>query len=399
MVKKTALAAVSAILFSVNIFAAKVTTVGDFRLMAGQYFYNMAPSSLSGNMSFTIAPSIKVDDKLSIIPSLASAYKGTKEVTELAGGGTLFQDSFSNILSLKGIYAINGNLKARLGASYKSELLRETKDESYANGLFNYNKINYGTEIEFQYYPKQYVRAGFDQFTLAFPNYQSLESSSTEHGREFAGKDRLNCNNMMMSAKFINALGKVGTELGYSSILKNFTDQYVLQPDSTFSSAKRADSFSMINLSLSYPFKILNTVGMVAGVGCISITNDSNQAHEDSKKPYLANYYDYTQLVINPSLNFLLGSKPWILSLSGMMGTKNYSDRPAQDENGNYSDTEKIYVNEYIVSMGVVYPISKEFKLRLSGNYIKDSSNTKYTAVYSYSYESTNYLMGFSYEF
>ena len=83
-------------LSSVN--AAELVPMGDFRVLGGQYYFNSTPSSLSGNMSLTLVPAVKFSDKFTLVNTYMGSYKGTKEVNDLAGGGTLFQDSQDHLV-------------------------------------------------------------------------------------------------------------------------------------------------------------------------------------------------------------------------------------------------------------------------------------------------------------
>jgi len=381
--------------------AAKVVPVGDFRFLGGQHFYNQTPGSLSGNMSFTIVPAVKFNDKFSLIPSYVGSYRGTREVNDLTGGGTLFQDGQYHLVGVKGVYALTTALKLKLGTSYRIELLRETKNESWGNGLFDYRKMNIGFETEYEYAKKQSTRVGVDYFALTFPNYKSLESQQSEDmGRELAGKEVLNSGNLMTTLKFNNTFGKLSTEVSYSYTAKSFPDQPLVLADGSLSTNKRKDSYTIAGMNLTYPFKLLRGLRLVSSLDCQYIANDSTQSHYDANKPlFTADFYDYNYLSVGPAFHFIFGSTPWAVSLSYTMNRQDYRTRLVQDESGNYSSNEKIYINETVAGVGIVYPLASGIKLRMLANYIEDNSNMKYEKTYSYNYHSSNYLMGFSFEF
>jgi hypothetical protein len=380
---------------------ATVVPVGDFRFLGGQYFFNSNASSLSGNLSFTVAPAIKFSDRFTLIPTYMGAYRGTKEVADLAGGGTLFQDGQDHFLSVKGVYAVLPPLKLKLGASYRAEYLRETKDENWGAGLFDYRKINTGFEAEYAYMRGGAVRAGVDYFTLRFPNYRSLESSMGDDlGRELAGADTLDCNNLMSTLKLNNTFGRLTTELAWSMTAKDYPDQPLVLADSTLADEKRTDAYSIASANLTCPVRAGRSLRIIAALDAQYVRNDSNQAHYDAQKPlFIADYYDYTSLAAGPTFHFVMGKSPWAVSIGGSMNRQEYVRRPVQDASGNYRLDEKISVDETVVSVGITYPVSRSFKLRLVSNFIDSRSNMEYEKTYAYNYQTANYLMGFSYEF
>ncbi|MFH1368369.1 MAG: hypothetical protein ABII64_04495 [Elusimicrobiota bacterium] len=380
--------------------SAELIPMGDFRILGGQYFFNTNPSSLSGNMSFTFVPAVKFSDKFTLVNTYLGSYRGTKEVSDLAGGGTLFQDGQNHFVSVKGVYLLKPELKLKLGTSYRMELLRETKDEMWGKGLFDYNKLNIGVEGEYTYQKKYSARLGIDQYSLAFPNYQSLESQqTTDLGRELAGKNTLNSDNLMILLDLRGNFNFLKAGVIYGSTAKNYPEQPLVLSDSSLSTDKRKDAYTTMGLNVTSSFRIMQGVVFIPVVDYQSAANDSTQAHYDARKTkYTADYYDYTYTAVTPALNFILGSKPWAVTLSGSSGRQVYKERLVQDTDGNYA-AEKIYVDENIYGIGVVYPVVRNIKLRMLYNYIDSKSNMKYEKSYSYNYISSNYLMGFNLEF
>lgn len=380
--------------------AASLVQMGDFRLYGGQYFYNTSPSGLSGNISFTYVPAVKFSDKFTLVPTYLGSYRGTEEVTDLIGGGLRFNDQQYHFISVKGVYSATKELKLKMGTSYRLEYLRETRDEAWGKGLFDYNKLNFGVEGEYNFSRNTFARLGADQYAIAFPNYSSLESQQTaDLGRELAGKNVLDTANTMLSARFGTALNGVRGELGYSSTARNYPDQTLVQADGSLASDKRKDAYTSASLGLTYSFRISEGLALVPALDVQSINNDSNQAHYDATKfVYTADYYDYSYTLITPAVNFVFGEKAWALTVSAGMNRQDYKERLVQDANGNYT-ADKIFVNEKVYGLGVVYPVARNLKLRLVSNYIDSTSNMKYEKTYSYNYTTMNYLMGFNIEF
>ncbi len=79
----------------------------NLRLLGGQYFFGDDPEGLGGNFNLDITPAVKFSKDTVLIPSYYGSYRGTKDVTELVGGGTLYQQSQDHTLSLKLIQKLN----------------------------------------------------------------------------------------------------------------------------------------------------------------------------------------------------------------------------------------------------------------------------------------------------
>jgi hypothetical protein len=379
-------------------FAAEIIPVYDIRFFSGQHFHDGSASSLSGNFTVQASPAVRFNDRWSLVPTYTGGYQGTRDVQELAGGGTLFQDSTSHGLLVKPVYHAGGwKFKASAGARY--EFLRETEDEDWGDGLFDHRKYSGGVEIE--YGEAAGGRAGYDYYTLDFPNYQSLESAQDPTlSRELTGKDVLNSRNHLASAGFWAPLpGGLRADAAFYFNGRRFDDQPVVAASGSPTAQDRADQVLAASLAFSRPWTWGESVRCAAELGVSYNATDSNQNHYDARKTvFLKDYYDYSQAAVSPRLSAALGGRPWLVSLSGSHSRRDYAERPVQDADGNYL-SEKIRAAETTVGLGLAYPIGKNFKARAAGTLGWSDSNMEYEKVFSYNYKIANYLIGFSYEY
>ncbi|MBN1383812.1 MAG: hypothetical protein JW983_02865 [Elusimicrobia bacterium] len=385
--------------------AVKVIPVVDLQLLSGQYFYDGSANNLAGNMFFNVTPAIKLNEKFSIIPGLTTQYKATKQIEDLAGGGTLFQDVLDGNLSSRFIYKLFDNLKLKLDTSYKLEYRRETKDESIADGLFDYKKVSYGFETEYAISKQYSARIGADRFTIKFPNYESLESGTTAAAaglsRELAGSNVLDTKNISGSA---GATAKLPFDITLDAdciyIKKDFDDQPIVLLTGSLSSEQREDKVYIGNLGLIAPVLKKDKLKIIAVCNGMYTVTNSDQNHYDARKTtFIENYYDYTSKYYNPAVTFLFGTKPYAVTASYGLEDKKYKDRPVQDENGTYDLERKIWSETQNTTVSFIYPVSKGFKLKASTTYLWERSNMGYEELYKYKYNTANYLMGFSYEY
>jgi hypothetical protein len=168
----------------------------------GQWYFDGERSALGGNASLTVVPAVRFTNKFSVVPSIESNYRGTRSAEELAGGSTLFQDTWENAIGVKLVHGLSKVWKLRERVGYRVKWSRETSDETWTNGLYDYNVYTAGAELERALAPKVSVALGYDFSYLEFPNYESLESSQTgDLSREYSGSNVLDNRIHLFSAR------------------------------------------------------------------------------------------------------------------------------------------------------------------------------------------------------
>jgi hypothetical protein len=388
-------------LYPASGMAVDVTPVYDLRFLGGQHFYDGEASALSGNAFVLVSPAMKFNDKWSLIPTYMAGYQGTRDVQELAGGGTLFQDSTTQGLTLKGIYGLTPAWKLKATVGTRFEYLRETKDEKFGKGLFDYRKHTGGFETQYDLSERSGGRVAYDFYTLDFPNYTSLESSQDSTlSRELAGKDTLNSNNHMFTLSGWSPVpGGARLEVSAYYNQRSFSDQPLVLASGDLASADREDDLMAASGSFAWPWALGENLRFVGELGFGYGTNDSNQAHYDARKTvFIKDYYDYSQISVSPRVTAALGDKPWIVSAGVTHTQRSYDERPTQDANGDYL-AEKINIRDITASLGVSYPLTQNFRARTVATLGWSDSNQKYEKVFRYNYKIANYMFGFSYEY
>jgi len=384
--------------------SAEVIPVWSIGVLGGQYFYEGETSALTANLSLDISPAVKFSDKFTLIPTYNSNYQGTQSVEELAGGGTLFQDSFSNGITVKGVYKFSSSLNLKTSAGYSRELLRETKDEEYGDGLFDYHKVKGGLEGEYKFTEYSDIRLGYDYFTLRFPNYQSLESSQDSTlSRELVGENVLDTKNHLITLAGGMPVYKIVRWKISGYLMKtSYDDQPIVNSAGSLTDTLRSDDLLSVTVSLGMPIVNSKNFKMIgeAGYGVSSL--DSDQSHYDARKTvFTADYYDYDQNTVSVNFTSALGDSktPWIMSLVFQRSKRDYLERLVQDPDGNYITGEKTYVKQESLSYGTSYPLTENFSLKFLSTLSWNNSNMQYEKVYRYHYKNANYMFGFSYEY
>lgn len=382
----------------------KVIPVINGYFSTGQWYFRGDRSSLGGNAALTVVPALQFSNEFTLIPIITSQYRGTRSLEELAGGNTLFQDTWENAISLKAVHGLGEKwkLKEKIGVSTK--WFRETTDENWTNGLYDYRTHTLGVEVERIFSKKASVALGYDFSFLMFPNYTSLEAEqATGLSREFAADNALDNFIHMLSVRASSPFF-AGINNSYQIIYspRFYRDQTIVNLSGLLTPTKRKDDYIGASLSMDRTFRTSLKTNLIPSI-YYSYTNvNSNQNHYDARlTTFIGDYYDYTQNSVGINFNFSLMGKsegPVTFDAGASYSNRDYSDRVTQTVNGAY-DTEKLYIQETNVNFAVGYPFSRALRLRVTSNFGRSKSNNDYEAVYRYNYDNANYQFGFTYEY
>ncbi|MCX8074303.1 MAG: hypothetical protein N2749_01790 [Clostridia bacterium] len=374
---------------------ASINTEGFVSLSGGKSYFDGDSSSLNLNSDIFLSPVINIDEENIIYPVYSGYYRGVQDLKELAGGDVLVRKRMGHSISIKYVKSKDFNhTKPRL--SYSMDYIKETKDESWGKGLFDYKTISIGVEFE-QERPNATYTQSIDFFDVNYPNYSSLiskyssiiDTTTYSELSKNAGKDVLNSRNLRFGFTLTKFPKNINVIYSFAFTYRNFYDQSVVNEYGYFKSDKRRDLLTEFGIDLVRSSKKINT-GLNFNF-CYLMSNQNS--YDASKTKYIDNYYDYFLFSITPSLkvNFKNnGSFNYSFSYERL----NYIDRLSQDANGNYLNS-KIYQNFYVNNLTIKYPIKKDLMTFFSYSYQIVDSNTKYEATYRYNYTSGNLSLGF----
>ncbi len=369
----------------------------------GQWYFEGTKSEIGGNAALTFVPVLQFKGT-SLLPTIQSNYHGTRTAEELAGGNTLFQDTWENGVNVKAVHGLNSNWSIKENAGIRSKWFRETAEETWNHGLYDYRIFNIGTELERKWGKQTSVSLGYDFSLLRFPNYVSLESTQgSDRAREFAGTNVLDEQIHLMSLRARTPLfWRMGaTVQGYFSP-RFFTDQHIVELTGLLTSTLREDTYSGGTISLDRGFTPIKKTKLLTSIVYGHSNLDSNQNHYDANQTqFISNFYDYSQNSIGTQLTFAFGNaarSPMLIDFGYIYSHRTYGSRVIQDENGGYL-TEKLYQTEQAINLGFSYPLSKNFRVRTTSNFGQSRSNNKYESVYRYNYHNAEYQFGFTYDY
>lgn len=388
----------------------KIVPVGNLELLAGQYMLQTEATTVGGNFNFSFSPVISFSPKTALLPIFFATYRGTKDVQELVGGGTLVQEYLDlGPVSLKFLYKLNNTTKFKFKTGYKIEYLKETADEQWQKGLFDYNKTNFGAEIEKSLKNKTVnLRLSFDYNITKYPNYASLisqfqttlDTTTYSELSENAGENVLDNNSSDIGLEFGYKFSSFAeTKMFYTYSLKNFVDQKIVNETGKFTSDLRTDVLHLLNLNFN--FKLVNTI--ISLTDTVQYYSSNQNSYDAGRTQYIPKFYNFYQNTVSPMVQLFLGpvEPKTKFGICYELSFRQYLERLSQDSEGNYLN-EKVYQNTNTVGITVSYPLNNLLSglfIKFNANYCTVSSNMKYEKYYKYNYYVTNYFLGFVWEY
>ncbi|MCK5106872.1 MAG: hypothetical protein KAQ76_04855 [Elusimicrobiales bacterium] len=400
---KSIMVFVSCILSSSVLFAeVNITPVMNLSLMGGKYYIDGDATSFEGNANLFMSPNIKISDKHEFVPVYAGYYSGVQDIQELAGGGILTRERQGHALSFKYVRSNNFNkIKPRI--SYSKELVKETNDEEWSDGLFDYNTMSLGIEFE-QERPYGTFSQSYDFFQVKYPNYSSLisqsatviDSTTFNQLSSNAGENTMDNTNHAATFAFTWFPEPFVMKAAYSLTYTNYTDQAIVGDatgSSYFKSEKRKDMTNTLRYSLWRDAKPLS----FALKSHFTYLSSNQNSYDATNSKYTEDFYTYYQIGAGPSANLNLNNGGSFLL--GLNWEKTfYNGRYTQDASGGYRNS-KIYQTAWVSRFSLIYPIMKGISLKTTYSYQVSNSNMRYEANYRYNYRASNFLMGLNWEF
>lgn len=383
---------------------------GNVDAMAGQYFFNNSAGSVNGF----------ADANAQLLRSLSSdwgfyldgraTYTGFKQVNELAGGGTLFQQSMDYSVGAKWVkrWDDGWSLKPRVGA--RTQLFRETKDERWGKGLYDYwraeagvvweHKTRWGDEIPWTW------QLSYDLYYTHYPHFQTLTAQfGTEQKAPSPGSRILDTvSNQFGWRNEFDLPGFVSASLLYSISFISFTDQKVVQSQGQFLSTNRADTYQSLTAAASKRFNDWQVLGRVRPVASLGLTfsdlisNQNDFDADPSRLKFIGAYYDYWETRLQPGLTTTFLKTQTVVRAAVDFAARFYTGRLAQNSDGSYKGGKLRQYSEG-VSLDVSQPVWRQLDVKLRAAWSNTSANTAFEQTYQYNYHDYNYFAGVGWRF
>jgi hypothetical protein len=251
-------------------------------------------------------------------------------------------------------------------------------------------------------------------FQVHFPNYQTLESAAgvDPQGNPLTRSqtDKNVLDTLNTQATFSGAWPYpfeepvVSIQAGYSLLYQRFADQSVVDQRGQLGDTQRQDFLNTLSAGVVYPRELRlrdAKMRLDSSISAALSHNGSNQNTFDaSQVKYVPDAYSYYSYSVGPAVALSWGDskKPATVSASLRYTRLQYLGRLAQEGSSVYTATHQ-HQDRYQLGLAYAYPVSPGFYLRAQANYLVTESNQAFEQFYSYSYRTSNYLMGFSFEY
>ena len=384
--------------------------MGRLDISGGQYFYKSQAGAFNGYGVLDAQLAKSNSASSGHFFSLRTVYTGFKQVNELAGGGTLFQQSLDNTLGVKWIRRYEGGwaLKPRLGV--KNQLFRETKDEKWGKGLYDFNRYEAGLTLE------RKTRLGLStpwtyqlSWDVYYTRYTRFKTLASQYGQELAapnpGSRTLDTvTNQLSYDSGFDLPNFVRADLFAAVSLASYRDQKVINSNGVYLPSMRSDSYQALNVSLSKRYNDLAWFGGIrpvlgAGLGFANLFSNQNHLDTDpARLKFIRSYYDYREARLAPTAQFTFIDTGLLARLSYEFSLRAYPERPAQKTDGAYT-SKKLKQYSSTLTLEASYPVLKGLDANLRGSWDTSRSNNRYEQVYRYNYESSMYFAGLEWRF
>jgi len=388
-----------------------VTGFLDAEVLGGQFMYRGSASSFGGLAHVTGGPAFTLSDKSSLFLTYDGSYNGFKNVSDIVGGDQLFQQSMDHTARAKYKYNMSESWSLKPSIAYTKEFFRETNDERWGKGLYDFNRLSAGLESEWKmdlFRHPSILRANYHFFLTNYPNFRSLGSSL---GKEIAtnpGSRTLDTRAHQVGAgASIRLSPSWALSSSYDFTFRSFVDQKIINSNAQYESKNRLDIVNGVELGASFvPQRewTLPKLGtkLRSGVdfGYRLEYLNSNQNHFDTDPAlnfFEAGFYDYIDNSLSTTFSVASPKKVQV-SLGYSLEFRSYLKRHIQDASGQYLGG-KLYQTTHVFSLMASYPIAKGFSGRISGHWQKSESDMAFERTYRYNYDAAQYFAGIGYSF
>ncbi len=384
------------------------TPIGEVTALGGLHSFNGTSGAFSGNLDAAFAPAVKLSDEWSLLPSARGEFEGSRPLTDALGTATPNQQRAEARVGIRALYARPGSpWRFKPGLSYDAELLKETTDEGWGQGLFDTRRVSVGGEIERLTDDEHSVRLSAGWFTVSYPNYTTLESQAALQfqgqslSRELVGDHALDREGYQFALSGDGALGSraVGTARA-TAVWSRFGQQHIIDEGGQFTSDTRQDVLLDFAFTARMPHEWNADLRALGSLELGVLANTSNQnGYDATRGRFMPGFYDFYEWRAVPTATLIVGPvrRPVTVGLHVGLKERVYEHRAPQSATGAYGDGH-LTSAEWSGGLSLSYPMARRLSLQFSLDRASASSNTDFQPFYRYSYETTTALAGVKWE-
>ena len=354
-----------------------------------------------------VSPNLQLNDNTVWINAYNGNFNRSKQVVTQEEGGreSTTQQSHSITTAIKHNVTKTWSLRPLFFADWV--FVKETNDEDFGDGLYDYRDIGGGIESAWTLVDtkeqENTLRLGFRLFDREYPNYQSLLSLFDPNGtREIDEKDFLGYKTSLS----YDAISAKEWSWGLEGILvyKDFSDKQTINSNGIRTGDNREDFLNYVNAYLSRPIS-KEFIFRLDGQFALNLSNldfyDTRNTLGLGDDSFISDYFDYYSFLVRPTLAYVKEvekGKKFSLSLSYAFSILQYTGRLAQNRAGAYLSDEQEDTS-HTFSSRVSVPITKQLSWITVGTYSINESNQEFETFYLYDYDIWSAVTGISFKY
>jgi len=365
-------------------------------------------SSLSGgDVSGVLAPGYRLTERLLASIMYNGEYYKKRDYYSDQVGPRLRTEHQSHTITpmLRYHFGPGNRYSLRPSLFYTRTYNRDVAGGGWHDGLYNYEDIGGGLDFDMRTDAANtssgVFRCGLQYYQRKYPNYHSLLDLATGLGIE---KDERDYQGLHFRTSY--ASGKESDlrwALEYYLLYKWLDDKKVVESDGVLSATEEKAFLQSLTLRLSY--FLPQQTNLRLGLDLNTSLNNSNQNYYDGMGTvsleddvYMNDYYDYWSYQVRPNFSYNFSALPLSLQLAYAWQRTDFTDRLAQDRNGDYKNDQQ-YEDQHLFTTRLEYLIFKRTIVFAQWEYLDVSSNNQNEHIYHYSHQVKTWYLGVSYTF
>ncbi|MDH5542609.1 MAG: hypothetical protein OEY64_06560 [Nitrospinota bacterium] len=359
-------------------------------------------SIMGGNASAVLAPTVQFGDNKFLIVLNNTSYQKRKQVYTEDEGPRLSSEYLTNTLTPTFKYSNSDKLDLSPGLFFTQSYSKETQDEIWFKGLYDYEESGYSFDIRYVVgttdTSSSTMSLGYQKYDRVYPNFKSLFSIAgfgtlEEHEKDFAGTS------YSMTYAVNNSLGLSYT-LNLNYLLKEYVDKLVENEFGGRDPERQLDVSQTGSLMLTYKASMNSSIGFRITVN----DNLSNQNLVEGSFPdfiFHKNYFSYQSTTVSPDYSYImqLSDKKRVTFRTAYNVTRtNFYARYSRNELGELTDQlQEDWAHSY--SASARYTLNEHWSFSSMLDVSASRSNLKDELFFRSNYEIINISFGFSYHY
>jgi hypothetical protein len=356
---------------------------------------------LGGNGSVVAAPVVQFNPQKALILLYNGSYRKSKQVYTQDEGPRLFSEEQLHSFTPTFRYAWSPRLVISPSFIYTDLRLKETSEDSWANGLYNYRENGVGANAEYTLMAgetgQNLLTFGVQRFEREYPNFKGLAFLA---GIEFEEREK-DFTGILVSASYnqVRARG-LSAKIFLTFLDKNFDDKLVETDTGDRLDERQHDYVVTLGEELlwrtdspwSYSLK-----------GAVAVT-ESNQNLAEGAFPFVTfhpDYYSSTSLTLSPGINYaqpLAEGRSITYSALYSLTRLAFESRRAKDPAGNLLGEDEVDWTHGL-TLRAISTLDKHWSFGAIAEYTRAHSNMEDERIFRYDYEILNFSAGFSYRY